>query len=68
MPIRKNDRRVREAAGRAAGIDPKRVFVEEQFGTVIVNLPNTMVMSSEDRTRVTREIELAVPGIRVALV
>lgn len=69
MRIYKNDRRIREAAGRAAGIDPDRVFVEEDHGWVIVNLPSTMLMSSEDRERVEREVEAAMGGaIRVSLV
>jgi hypothetical protein len=69
MRIYKNDRRIREAAGRAAGIDPGRVFVEDDHGCVIVNLPNAMVISPEERQRVKREIEAAMGGaIRVSLV
>lgn len=69
MRVYKNDRRIREAAGRAAGIDPQRIFVEEDHGWVIVNLPNTMLLSSEDRERVKREVEAAMDrGIRVSLV
>lgn len=69
MRVYKSDRRIREAAGRAAGIDPQRIFVEEDHGWVIVNLPNTMLLSSEDRERVKREIEAAMDrAIRVSLV
>lgn len=69
MRIRKNDRRIREVAGQAAGIAAERVFVEQQEDWVIVNLPTTMLLSPEERQRVAREVERAVPaGLRVSLV
>lgn len=68
MTIRKNDRKIRDAAARAARVSPKEVFVELDHGSVIVRLPNSMLMSSDERRRVAREIEVATGGARVALV
>ena len=56
MSVRRNDRRVIEAAAAAAGLPPHSFFVEVQDGVVIVNHPDSMKWSRE----VTEAIRAAV--------
>lgn len=64
--MRKNDRRVIQAAAVAAGVPPDAFTVEEQFGVVIVNHPDSMTWPSEVRSSIKDAVK-RVTGKDVAI-